>query len=214
MNNIKYIGVSGLARSGKNLFCEIATKQILETYGLRAKTYALAYALKQDCAEFVKDKLGMDVFSERTDDKNVFRELLVWYGATKRKQTQGRYWVELLQKHIELDTQLEKDLGNPVDVVLVSDIRFIEYDKDEVYWIKNELNGKLVHITKYKWDIKQSEKTYVLPPNMSETVNDPKVKAAANYKLEWEEVDNAKYNQLINNAYLNTYVKDVLDTIL
>ena len=110
MSNIKYIGVSGLARTGKNLFCEIATKQMLETYGLRAKTYALAYQLKKDCAEFVKDKLGMDVFSERTDDKNVFRELLVWYGATKRKQTQGRYWTELLQKHIELDITLARGL--------------------------------------------------------------------------------------------------------
>jgi hypothetical protein len=214
MNNIKYIGVSGLARSGKNLFCEIATKQILETYGFRAKTYALAYQLKKDCADFVKDKLGLDVFSERTEDKNVFRELLVWYGATKRKQTQGRYWVELLQKHIELDIQLEKDLGKPVDVVLISDIRFAEYSKDEVYWIKNELNGKLVHISKYKWDSNYYEKSYVLPPNISETTNDPKVKSAADYKLEWEEVDNTKYNQLINNVYLNSYVKDVLDTIL
>ena len=84
----KYIGVSGVARSGKNLFCDIAIKQLSQK-GVKAKQYALAYYLKKDCEEFIKTKLGLDVFTEKTDDKTIFREMLVWYGGVKRKQTEG-----------------------------------------------------------------------------------------------------------------------------
>ena len=42
----KYIGVSGVARSGKNLFCDIAIKQLSQK-GVKAKQYALAYYLKR-----------------------------------------------------------------------------------------------------------------------------------------------------------------------
>ena len=87
MNKI-YIGVSGFARSGKNLFCDIAQKVLKEKYNLTSKTYALAYFLKKDCEPFIQEKLGLSAFSEKTEDKNAFREMLVWYGGVKRKQTE------------------------------------------------------------------------------------------------------------------------------
>ncbi len=73
----KYIGVSGVARSGKNLFCDIAVKQ-LSLSGIKAKQYALAFYLKKDCEEFIQTKLGLNVFTEKTEDKAIFREMLVW----------------------------------------------------------------------------------------------------------------------------------------
>ena len=39
MNKI-YIGISGVARSGKNLFCDIAQNLLKEKYGLSSKSYA------------------------------------------------------------------------------------------------------------------------------------------------------------------------------
>lgn len=221
---MKYIGVGGLARTGKNLFCDIATKQLMDNYGLRAKTYALAYALKKECEPFVKEKLGLDVFSEKTEDKNIFRPMLVWYADVKRKQTKGRHWLELLEKHIEIDTNLEKDSGKPVDVVLISDIRFAEYGNDEVHWIKNELNGKLIHLSKYTWGFPtdgryikvindKTKKIYTEPPNITESTNDPKVKAFADCRIEWEDIG-YQYNKLLENPYLNTIVRDSLGAIL
>ena len=97
MNKL-YIGVSGFARSGKNLFCDIAQKVLKEKYNLTSKTYALAYFLKKDCEPFIQEKLGMSAFSEKTEDKNAFREMLVWYGGVKRKQTEGKYWTGLLHE--------------------------------------------------------------------------------------------------------------------
>ena len=84
MKNKLYIGISGVARSGKNLFCDISKKIISEKYGLTCSSYALAFSLKNDCKEFVKDKLGLDVFTEETEEKKIFREMLVWYGDVKR----------------------------------------------------------------------------------------------------------------------------------
>ena len=167
--NTKYIGVTGLARTGKNLFCDIATKQLREKYNLRARTYAIAYELKKDCAVFVSDKLGLDVFTENTADKTIFRDLLVWYGATKRKQSRGTYWTNLLEKRIKNELEVEHCLlGEPLDVVLVSDIRFAEYENDEVQWIKQHLNGKLVHISKFNYSSPdKNQKVYVTPPNFS-----------------------------------------------
>ena len=198
----KYIGVSGVARSGKNLFCDIAIKQLSQK-GVKAKQYALAYYLKKDCEEFIKTKLGLDVFTEKTDDKTIFREMLVWYGGVKRKQTEGAYWTSMLQKDIETDDN---------EVIFVSDIRYDQYPKDEVYWIKEVLGGYLVHVSKYTyndWD----ERVFTEPPNEHEKLNDPLVKLKSDYLLQWKQSD-IKDGLIIDNAYLNLCVKDVLKSLL
>lgn len=215
MNKI-YIGVSGFARSGKNLFCDIAEKVLKEKYNLTSKTYALAYFLKKDCEPFIQEKLGLSAFSEKTEDKNLFREMLVWYGGVKRKQTQGRYWTGLLYEELKKDTN---------EVNLISDIRYIEYSGDEVFWLKKELNGKLVHVSKYTYGFPtdgrhyrvndSSKKIYTEAPNQHEAINDPKIRFLADYKVEWEQIisgDNK--GDLLNNSVLNTIVEDCLKTIL
>lgn len=198
----KYIGVSGVARSGKNLFCDIAIKQLSQK-GVKAKQYALAYYLKKDCEEFIKTKLGLDVFTEKTEDKTIFREMLVWYGGVKRKQTEGAYWTSMLQKDMDADDN---------EVIFVSDIRYDQYPKDEVYWIKEVLGGYLVHVSKYTyndWD----ERVFTEPPNEHEKLNDPLVKLKSDYLLQWKQSD-IKDGLIIDNSYLNLCVNDVLKSLL
>ena len=215
MNKI-YIGVSGFARSGKNLFCDIAEKVLKEKFNLSSKTYALAYLLKKDCEPFIQEKLGLNAFSENTEDKNLFREMLVWYGGVKRKQTEGRYWTGLLHEELKKDTN---------DVNFISDIRYVEYSGDEIFWLKKELGGKLVHISKYTYGFPTdgrhyrindlSKKIYTEAPNQHEAINDPKIRFLADYKVEWEQVTtNGTKQDLVNNVVLNTIVEDCLKTIL
>jgi len=215
MNKI-YIGVSGFARSGKNLFCDIAEKVLKEKFNLTSKTYALAYFLKKDCDPFIQEKLGLSVFSEKTEDKNLFREMLVWYGCVKRKQTEGRYWTGLLHEELKKDTN---------DINFISDIRYVEYSGDEVFWLKKELNGKLVHISKYTYGFPtdgrhyrvndNSKKIYNEAPNQPEALNDPKIRFIADYKLEWEQImSDGNKDQLINNPKLNAIVEECLTTLL
>lgn len=214
MKNIKYIGVAGYARSGKNLFCDIASKQLSENYNLTSKTFALAYELKMECGDFIKEKLNLDVFSEKTEDKNRFRPMLVWYADVKRTESEGRHWLECVNRRM-------KDADS--DIVFISDVRFSEYPKDEIYWIKNELNGKLVHIDKFTYGFPTdgrvvrvkndlTKKIYTDAPNITESINNPKIKKVADYVLEWEHVD---VNQdLLNNEYLNKCVRECLTAIL
>ena len=215
MNKI-YIGVSGFARSGKNLFCDIAEKVLKEKFNLSSKTYALAYLLKKDCEPFIQEKLGLSAFSEKTEDKNLFREMLVWYGGVKRKQTEGRYWTGLLHEELKKDTN---------EVNFISDIRYVEYSGDEIFWLKKELGGKLVHISKYTYGFPTdgrhyrvndlSKKIYTEAPNQHEAINDPKIRFLADYKVEWEQITtNGNKQDLVNNVVLNTIVEDCLKTIL
>ena len=198
----KYIGVSGVARSGKNLFCDIAIKQLSQK-GIKAKQYALAYYLKKDCEDFIKTKLGLNVFSENTEDKSIFREMLVWYGGVKRKQTEGTYWTSMLQKDLETDDS---------EVIFVSDIRYDQYAKDEVFWIKDALKGKLIHVSKYTYN-DNDERVFILPPNEHERINDPLVRSKSDYKLEWKQAE-VKDGPVIQNAYLNACVNDCLKKLL
>lgn len=208
------IGVSGLARTGKNLFCDIAIKQ-LEEQSKIAQQFALADELKRDCEQFIKTKLGLDVWSEDTDVKNIFRPMLVWYGGVKRKQTQARYWIEKLVDIIN---------RNNAEIVFISDIRYAEYEYDELQFIKD--NGYLVHISKYERyspyfdelpeviDESKVKRRYVEPPNDDEKKNDPILKENADLLIEWEHQKNQKMNQLIKNEYLNDIVCEVLTKIL
>ena len=79
------VGVSGVARSGKNLFCDLIIEELAKQ-GYSAKQFALANALKRDCEQFLKTYCKLDVYTDNTQQKTLFREFLVWYGDLRRKQ--------------------------------------------------------------------------------------------------------------------------------
>jgi hypothetical protein len=75
-------------------------------------------------------------------------------------------------------------------------VRYDEYPKDEVHWIKEELQGKLVHIRRFDTEILldplyqlptgEHKRIYQNPPNSSEQINDPKLQKAADILIEWQ----------------------------
>jgi len=71
---------------------------------------------------------------------------------------------------------------------VITDIRYDDYPSDEVDWLKNELDGILVHISQWHWDYPDAVKTYIAPANTEEERNDPKVKAKADYLFEAQKV--------------------------
>jgi hypothetical protein len=205
-----------VTRSGKNLFADIASQILLDKYKLTSKSFALAYYVKKDCEEFVKEKLGLNVWSEVTSEKDIFRPLLVWYSGVKRKQSEGRHWVEMLDNDMK---------SCESDVKFITDVRFSVYDKDETYWLKNEMSGKLIHISKYsmlgmntnRFSEPQKVKKYTDPANDQEMINDPVVKRCSDYQLEWEDVGskyNGSYASMLNDVYLRNEVSAALSTII
>jgi len=201
---MKLIGVSGLARSGKDLFTTVA-QDILKEQGLKAERYALAYELKNDLKQLIYKKTGIDVFTENTGEKTIIRPLLVAYGDVMRKISEGKYWTQKMEQRIG---------KSKADVIFITDIRYDFYVEDECSWLQYKQCGKLVHITRFKYDTssKRKKKIYDVPPNEHEAINNPKVKNRADYSFEWEDYSN-KYptkETIIECPYIRDNVTKVL----
>ena len=168
-----YIGIGGVARAGKDSFAN-SLLNLLRLDGYRTIRSSLAEPLKHDCKEFISTKLGLDVWTDNTQEKAIFREMLVWYGKVKRQQTDGKYWTDLLTKKIEIESP---------DICIVPDIRYLQYPEDEVYWLKDKMKGCLIHVQR-----KDVNGDIVPPANMDESINDFLIRDHADYQLEWNTV--------------------------
>jgi hypothetical protein len=168
--SIFYIGIGGVARSGKDSFANNLL-DILKENKFNAIKSSLAEPLKHDCKEFISSKLGLDVWTDKTEEKAIFREMLVWYGKVKRQQSEGQYWTNLLTKRVEIEAP---------EICIVPDVRYLQYPEDEVFWLKNKMNGILIHIER-----KDINGDIVPPANMDESINDKLIKDNADYSVVW-----------------------------
>ena len=169
-NNI-IIGVSGVAGSGKDTFCNSLKKYFK---GKKKYTVSLSFAeaLKQQVKENSIDLYNVDPLSCSRTEKNTIRPFLVAHGQIMRSLSQGNHWVNILEKKIEV---------NKINVI--SDVRYNEYPEDEAIWIKKK-KGCLIHLSRY--DIIDNKKVYIPPANSDEEKNDPLVKEVSDFRIEWE----------------------------
>jgi len=188
------IGISGIAGAGKDLFCKLLLKEIQGT------RIALADPLKDETRGFILQKYAIDILNCTLEEKNKVRNLLVFYGGIKRYETKGQYWTDKAQKKVDACK------STPV----VTDIRYAEYENDEVFWLKGKNKGTLVHLRKYceieTMDSTQVRRVYFDPPNEDEKRNDPKLMEKADYSIEWPHVGNAKEEQI--KEALRPYAKE------
>ena len=208
---MKLIGISGVARSGKDLFTTVA-QEVLKQHVLKTERFALAYELKSDLKDLIHTKTGIDVFTENTEEKNIIRPLLVAYGDVMRKITEGKYWTK----------KVEQRLGKSnADVVFITDIRYDHYIEDECAWLQNKQSGKLIHVTKYvmspmpqgkRFSKNKQVKVYQSAPNEHESLNDPKVRKRSDLKIEWEDVS-SQGGDITKNATIVKIVTDALTEI-
>lgn len=175
---MKIIGLSGVAGSGKDLFCDLLASQV------SCRRFSLADALKSEVSPYIKEHFGIDPVSCTRDDKNLIRPALVAHGSLKRKQTNGRYWIEKLQPKMEKFTFEAATAGKTPDFLVITDIRYDEYPKDESTWLKEEMNGTLVHISNFS--MARRLQCFVQPANEEEAREDPKLQQQADYLVEWE----------------------------
>lgn len=168
--SIFYVGISGVARSGKDSFANTLL-EILKEKKFNAIKSSLAEPLKHDCKDFIASKLDLDVWTDKTEEKAIFREMLVWYGKVKRQQSEGKYWTDLLTKRVEIESP---------DICVVPDVRYLQYPEDEVFWLKEKMKGILIHIER-----KDINGDIVPPANMDESINDKLVKDNADYSITW-----------------------------
>jgi phosphoribulokinase len=160
------IGISGAARSGKDTLCRGLIKYF-KSKNLNAERVSLAGdTIKKDLKSLILKKTEIDSFTEDNSQKKLIRPLLVEYGKLMRNTTRGRYFIDMFQPK-----------ENTISII--TDIRYAEYEKDELYWIKNEINGFLIFI----------KHEYVFDANDTEKRNNKIIKKQANYRLNWSTLD-------------------------
>ena len=168
----KNIGISGVAGCGKNTLSEIIIK-LLQRLELPYRELSIAKNLKQEVSWVSRELYEINSSNCTRNEKDTIRPLLVAHGEIKRKLSNGTYWTSLLNKELA-----------PEKINIITDIRFNEYEKDEVYWLKNEINGVLIHLSRY--DKVNGGKTYHPPANEAERRNEPLLKEEADFLLKWK----------------------------
>jgi len=188
------IGLTGVARSGKDTFYSIL-KKYLEEKNIKSERLAFADDLKHELNDFTKEKFKIDLFKCNSTEKELVRPLMVAYGKCRRAQTEGKYWTSLLDPKIKKLT--EKDI-----LPIITDVRYIEYKEDEYSWLKNH-NGLLIHISR-----KLDDGSIIPPANVEEKANDNKLKAVADIAISWETCQDVNFlYDLMQKQLKNVYEK-------
>ena len=157
------IGISGLARSGKDTLAEHLSDLISKDIGSKVKIFSFAEEIKSQADDFLKKYYNISAFSEDTKEKEYIRPLLVAHGECMKSFYGKNIWAETVLKKIKS----RKSKVFPI----ISDVRF----DFEAEYIKNK-GGIILHISK------QGN----LPPNEIEKKNDPLCKECADLQHTWE----------------------------
>lgn len=191
MKKFTIIGVSGLAGSGKDTFYQLLSRR------RNFKRFALADELKLAMRDELINDYNIDVLTCSREDKEVIRPRLVEFAKKVRLESNGRHWVELLEKKI---LPFKGD-------VCITDVRYDDFEKDEIFWLKKEMNGVLVHVSQYEQ--LDNIRIFTPAPNEEEARNDPKIKKKADYIIEWPKV--LSYN---NSMDLDRQLSPYIDRFL
>jgi len=177
MNVPTIIGLTGLARCGKDTFCNYAVKYLNK---LKYKTQRLAFAdeLKKDVDDFLLTKLGISAFTEVTEEKEIIRPLLTTWGTDIMRKQDDLIWVK------KVEEQIIENQKNDV-VSIVTDIRF----PNEIDYI-HKIGGKIIHLTMV------GNK----PANDYEKKNDPLLKNNADCLVEWEKYGDDALEKCANHV--------------
>jgi hypothetical protein len=176
------VGLSGLARCGKDSFFNFS-KTSLRKKGLSCRRLAFADELKNELDDFLVKNFSISCFTEKTEEKEIIRPIMVSYGMAKRQMTNGRYWLNKIENKI-------KNSSDKFDYNFITDVRF----ENEVKSIK-DFGGVCIHITRDK----------NIAPNEEEKINDPIVKNSSDFNFYWEnfkDIDEGKPENLVS-AFLD-----------
>lgn len=127
------LGIAGYARTGKDTFGSILCEELSKN-GISAKKLSLAYELKSDLDAFLIDKFGISAFTEDPKEKSFIRPLLICYGTSLMRKKDPKYWINKLQKTIDIN--IKSGI-----ISVICDIRFL----NEASWLRSS-GGILVHL--------------------------------------------------------------------
>ena len=200
MKNI--IGLGGIAQSGKDFFFT----NLKKTTKRNVIRFAIADELKKELFSLIKNTYNVDIFNCSAEDKEKIRPMLLSHGKIRRNESKGRHWINKISEKVK---DAAKDEEN---IVVITDIRYDEFAEDEVDWVKKELNGFFVHISKYTED--KGVKLFGLPPNEDEAINNPKLIEKADYLIQWpDKLKEEQAKRYCNEVLIYIRLSEIYDSI-
>jgi hypothetical protein len=179
-NQFPLIGIGCVALTGKDTFYKLFSS-ILKDYGISCERVALADNLKSEVDRFCKEKYGISAFTKDPKEKEIIRDCFVSHGKIMRKLSHGKYWTSLVQPIVD-------NYKNEGKLVICTDIRFAEFECDEINWLKEKNKGIYIHINRFGAN---GEK--FLPINQEEEKNEKILKNKADFTLNWTTSDDQDY---------------------
>ena len=173
------IGISGLARSGKDTLANKLANIIKSELGVEVKILSFADKIKWQIKDIANNHYGISPYTENTAEKQIIRDLLVCHGETMKKIHGKTIWADLVIDNLKN----YKEKFFPI----ISDVRF-DFEAKRV----KEEGGAVVHISKI------GNK----PPNDIEAKNDPLVRAVSDLAHNWPEYEPNDMEQCNDHAQI------------
>ena len=185
VDNVKVIGLCGVAQSGKDTFCKHAIK-LFKEQDVQCERISFADALKADVDPFLKDKVGISAFTNNSQEKSLIRDFLVAYGTKLIRKIDDRCWID------KVSNKVQDNIANDI-ITIITDIRY----PNEIEWVQKDLEGKCLHISR----IQDGE--YIPPANSEESNYNPLLKSKADSSLNWATMDDEEVLEWIVGDELN-----------
>ena len=141
----KLVGITGVAKSGKDTFYSISEKVIEEKYKLKTKRVAFADSLKDSLHQLINSSFGLDINNLSPENKEVIRPLMVAYGKAAR-DIQPDFWIDVIKTKLNNFEAINNEYLYPRDsVVFITDVRY----QNEVNFIR-EMGGEVIGVRKMR----------------------------------------------------------------
>lgn len=174
MSEPLYIGIAGVAGSGKDTFFS-HLKSTLEGQSKKVKRYSFGDCLKEEVTPWTSNHYGIDALTCSRKEKDFIRPMLISHASIRREMSKGQHWINCVEKKI-------KDDKDTYDVICLTDVRYNFYDNDECSWIKQK-GGIIVYVTRFI----PKDNCFLEANNEEEKTHDPLVKEASDYSVTIEE---------------------------
>lgn len=181
------IGISGVARSGKDTFY-ILLKEKLEPLGFNCIRTAFADKLKSELKPLVLKEFSIDIDSCTESEKEIIRPFMVSYGTLARSLNKN-HWINKIKDKI-FNEQLK-----PKTISIITDVRY----PNEQSFIKDNFKQFCnVHV----------ERLGKKPANEEEEKYNPDLKNQSDYLIYWKDFDNSiEEGEPMIDGFINERIK-------